>query len=105
MLKLCRVTKVKVFFLLLDVNIFNFDLPVFEISAAILEKGLLCEIFSCCNKYHTPDSDSDLTYIFCLQILVLALHCMYSSTAIWLRFSWEPYFIFSQEGKVMNSAI
>ena len=38
MLKLCRVTKVKVFFLVL-VYVFNFDL--FEFSAAILEKGLL----------------------------------------------------------------
>ena len=38
MLKLCRITKVKVIFLVL-VYIFNFDL--FEFSAAILEKGLL----------------------------------------------------------------
>ena len=38
MLKLCRVTKVKVLFLLL-VYIFNFNL--FEFPAAILEKGLL----------------------------------------------------------------
>ena len=37
MLKLCRVTKVKVFFLVL-VYVFNFDL--FEFPAAILEKGL-----------------------------------------------------------------
>ena len=37
MLKLCRVTKVKVLFLVL-VYVFNFD--VFEFSAAILEKGL-----------------------------------------------------------------
>ena len=37
MLKLCRVTKVKVFFLVL-VCVFNFNL--FEFSAAILEKGL-----------------------------------------------------------------
>ena len=37
MLKLCRVTKVKVFFLVL-VYVFNIDLFVF--SAAILEKGL-----------------------------------------------------------------
>ena len=37
-LKLHRVTKVKVFFLVL-VYVFNFDL--FEFSAAILEKGLL----------------------------------------------------------------
>ena len=37
-LKLCRVTKVKVLFLVL-VYVFNFDL--FEFSAAILEKGLL----------------------------------------------------------------
>ena len=36
-LKLCRVTKVKVFFLAL-VDVFNCDL--FEFSAAILEKGL-----------------------------------------------------------------
>ena len=38
MLKLCMVTKVKVFFLVL-VYVFNFNL--FEFSAAILEKGLL----------------------------------------------------------------
>ena len=38
MLKLCVVTKVKVFFLVL-VYVFNFDL--FEFSAAILKKGLL----------------------------------------------------------------
>ena len=38
MLKLCRVTKVKVFFLVL-VYVFNFDL--FEFSAGILSKGLL----------------------------------------------------------------
>ena len=41
MLKLCRVTKVKVFFLVL-VNVFNFDL--FEFSTAILEKGLFSAI-------------------------------------------------------------
>ena len=39
MLKLGRVTKVKVFFLVL-VYIFNIDL--FEILTTILEKGLLC---------------------------------------------------------------
>ena len=38
MLKLCRVTKLKVFFPVL-VYVFNFDL--FGFSAAILEKGLL----------------------------------------------------------------
>ena len=38
MLKLRRVTKVKVFFLVL-VYVFNFNL--FEVPAAILEKGLL----------------------------------------------------------------
>ena len=38
MMKLCRVTKVKMFFLVL-VYVFNFDL--FECSAATLEKGLL----------------------------------------------------------------
>ena len=38
MLKLCRVTEVKVLFLVL-VYVFNFNL--FEFSAAILEKGLL----------------------------------------------------------------
>ena len=38
MLKLCRVTKLKVFFLLL-VYVFNFDL--FKFSSAILENGLL----------------------------------------------------------------
>ena len=40
MLKLRRVTKVKVFFLVL-VYVFNFDL--FEFPAAILEKGLYCK--------------------------------------------------------------
>ena len=38
MLRLCKVTKVKVVFLVL-VYVFNFNL--FEFSAAILEKGLL----------------------------------------------------------------
>ena len=38
MLKLCRVTKVKVLFLV-QVYVFNFNL--FEFSAATLEKGLL----------------------------------------------------------------
>ena len=37
MLELCRVTKLKVFFLV-PVYVFNFNL--FEFSAAILEKGL-----------------------------------------------------------------
>ena len=44
MLKLCRVTKVKVLFLAL-VYVFNFNL--FEFSAAILEKGLLK---GCCHE-------------------------------------------------------
>ena len=38
MLKLCRVTKVEVFFLVL---VYVFDCDLFEFSAAILEKGLL----------------------------------------------------------------
>ena len=40
MLKLCRVTKVKEFFLML---VYVFNLNLFEFSAAILEKGLLME--------------------------------------------------------------
>ena len=40
MLKLCRVTKVNVFFLVL-VYVFNFD--VFELLEATLEKGLFSE--------------------------------------------------------------
>ena len=43
MLKLGRVTKVKVFFLV-QVYVFSFDL--FEFSAAILEKGLLQKLVS-----------------------------------------------------------
>ena len=39
MLKLCRATKAKAFFLALVYNLTYFDL--FEFSAAILEKGLL----------------------------------------------------------------
>ena len=38
MLKLCRVTEVKVFFLVL---LYAFDFDLFQILAAILEKGLL----------------------------------------------------------------
>ena len=52
MLKLCRVTKVKVLFLVL-VYVFNFNL--FEFSAAILEKGLLQHtviMFSCVGSLH-----------------------------------------------------
>ena len=49
MLKLCRVIKVKVFFLVL-VYVFNFDL--FEISAAILEKGLLDSRDICETRLH-----------------------------------------------------
>ena len=43
MMKLGRVTKVKVLFLVL---VYVFDIDLFEFSAAILEKGL----FSTCNK-------------------------------------------------------
>ena len=50
MLKLCRVTKVKVLFLVL-VYIFNFNL--FEFSAAILEKGLFLVLWSKLLKYLT----------------------------------------------------
>ena len=47
MLKLCRITKVKVVFLVL-VYVFNFEL--FEVSADILDKGLLLTSFgfNCC---------------------------------------------------------
>ena len=38
MLKLCRITKLKVFF---PVLVYVFQLDLFEFSAAILEKGLL----------------------------------------------------------------
>ena len=47
MLKLCRVTKVKVLFLAL---VYGFNFNLFESSAVILEKGLLrqCE----CERYN-----------------------------------------------------
>ena len=48
MLKLGRVTKVKVLFLVL-VFVFHFDL--FKFSAAILEKGLLCLCFNILIRY------------------------------------------------------
>ena len=41
MLKLCRVTKVRIFLLVLG-YVYKFDL--FEFSAAILEKGLLLQV-------------------------------------------------------------
>ena len=40
MLKLCRVTKVKVFFLVLVYILILANFNLFEFSAAILEKGL-----------------------------------------------------------------
>ena len=49
MLKLCRFTKVKVFFLVL-VSVFNFDL--FEFSAAIWEKGLLINTAAYALRHH-----------------------------------------------------
>ena len=51
MLKLCIVTKVKMFFLVL-VYVFNFDL--FKFSAAILEKGLLKK--NTCRGSRSPDN-------------------------------------------------
>ena len=48
MLKLGRVTKVKVFFLAL-VYVFNID--IFEFSAAILEKGLFTKCLPCDVKF------------------------------------------------------
>ena len=51
MLKLCRATKVKVFFLVL-VYVFNFDL--FEFSAAVLKKGLLSAINFFANSSFIP---------------------------------------------------
>ena len=43
MLKLGRVTNVKVFFLVL---VYTFNIDLFEILAAILEKGLVCVKFT-----------------------------------------------------------
>ena len=60
MLKLCRVTKVKVLFLVL-VYVFNFNL--FEFSAAILEKGLLL------NNEHSLKRLLFLTFDFDLKLL------------------------------------
>ena len=51
MLKLGRVTKVKVFFLVLA-YVFNFDL--FEFSTAILEKGLLSHILPLFTVFIAP---------------------------------------------------
>ena len=48
MLKLCRVTKVKVLFLVL---VFVFNLDLFKFSAAILEKGLLLANFEVKQTY------------------------------------------------------
>ena len=56
MLKLGRLTKVKVFFLAL-VYVFNIDL--LEFSAAILEKGLLRSLFS-----ETPQLNLSLSIKF-----------------------------------------
>ena len=58
MLKLGRVTKVNVFFLVL-VYVFNIDL--IEFSAAILEKGLLKELKSGIFS-SDPSKESDLRF-------------------------------------------
>ena len=63
--KLCRVTKVKVFFLAL-VYVFNFNL--FEFSATILEKtGLFSKFVEVVNKSHV-----EWRMILCFQITVLS---------------------------------
>ena len=66
MLKLYRVTKVKIYFLVL-VYVFNFDL--FEFLVAILEKGLL------------------VLSRFCMELALLGLYChdlgpVFPSTAL-----------------------
>ena len=55
MIKLCRVTKIKVLFLVL-VYVFNFNF--FEFSAAILEKGLLRKTLEKKKKYLLPHNCS-----------------------------------------------
>ena len=62
MLKLGRLTKVKVFFLVL-VYIFNIDL--FEFSATILEKGLLRRLFS-----ETPQLNLSLSIKFSNSLII-----------------------------------
>ena len=57
MLKLCSLTKVKVFFVVL-VYVFNCDLS--EVSAAILEKGLLQFLVSLSLHALLPISDKFL---------------------------------------------
>ena len=61
MLKLCRVTKVKVFFLVL-VYIFNFNL--YEFLVAILEKGLINPMIHMyfCQNTHSPKGLCALEY-------------------------------------------
>ena len=64
MLKLGRVTKLKVLFLVL-VFVFNFDL--FKFSAAILEKGLL----QTPAVPHLRDTQGRVVEVFCKSIFVL----------------------------------
>ena len=67
MLKLGRVTKVKVLFLEM-VFVFNFDL--FKFSAAILEKGLLPKIFA-------------LRFVLFLQHFVFFCVCLMTNYFQW----------------------
>ena len=65
MLKLCRVTKEKVLFLVL-VNVFNFNL--FEFSAAILEKGLLLNFHTNESQIHTLNNNTlERNAMFCFK--------------------------------------
>ena len=57
MLKLCRVTKVKVRFLVL---VYGLNFNLFEFSAAILEKGLLSILFSFFRgQWYTKEKNCD----------------------------------------------
>ena len=92
MLKLGRVTKVKVLFLVL-VFVFNFDL--FKFSAAILEKGLLTheswdrsQVFTRLQK-ELFSFVLELTYDLC-SLCSCAYSCIYGAIAITSKITADP---------------
>ena len=75
MLKPCRVTKVKVFFLAV-LYIFNLDLV--EFSATILKKGL--HVF-----LHNPPNHLEICYNFLVQVFDLRVITYLEKSILWLQ--------------------
>ena len=102
MLKLCRVTKLKVIFPVL-VYVFNFDL--FEFSAAILEKGLF-EV-----KFHLLSDARERAHKSVDGVLITQISSWMTSNLFYLSLLWENsplhshFFIIWKSFEKTNSSV